>query len=67
MPVVRYNKNGIKTFQYSVMKKPFTFRLDAELMEKARDEADKENRTLTNWIETLIKQRLSEKKDKKGV
>lgn len=43
------------------MKKSYSMRLDTELMEKAKKEADKENRTLTNWIETLIRKELKEK------
>lgn len=37
------------------MKKAVTFRFDAALLEDARRCAVRENRTLTNFIETLIK------------
>jgi hypothetical protein len=33
-----------------------TFRLDPGLLAKARHSAQRENRTLTNFVETLIKQ-----------
>ena len=37
------------------MKKLVTFRLDAELLERARRTAQAENRTLTNFVETVLK------------
>jgi hypothetical protein len=37
------------------MKKAVTFRFDAALLEDARRCAVRENRTLTNFIETLVK------------
>jgi hypothetical protein len=37
------------------MKKAVTFRFDAALLEEARRCAVSENRTLTNFIETLVK------------
>lgn len=42
-------------------KKNFSFRFDKELIELARKQAEKENRTLTNWIETLIKKAIGQK------
>lgn len=38
------------------MKQIVTFRLDPRLLAKARDSAQRENRTLTNFVETLLKQ-----------
>lgn len=40
------------------MKKPVTFRIDQELLDKARKTAQAENRTLTNFVETLLKRRV---------
>lgn len=40
------------------MKKVFSFRFKEDLIEKARKEAKKEDRPLTNWIERLIKKEL---------
>lgn len=37
------------------MKKAVTFRLDAALLEEARAFALRDNRTLTNYIETILK------------
>lgn len=38
------------------MKQIVTFRLDPGLLAKARNSAQRENRTLTNFVETLLKQ-----------
>ena len=38
------------------MKQIVTFRLDPDLLAKARHSARRENRTLTNFVETLLKQ-----------
>ncbi|MGZ3273045.1 MAG: hypothetical protein ACXU82_09290 [Caulobacteraceae bacterium] len=38
------------------MKQVVTFRLDPGLLAKARHSARQENRTLTNFVETLLKQ-----------
>lgn len=43
------------------MKKPFTFRLDADLMEQIRKLAVKENRGLTNFIETIFRNLVKKK------
>lgn len=40
------------------MKKNYSFRFDSDTIEKAKKKAKDENRTLTNWIETLIKEKL---------
>jgi predicted transcriptional regulator len=37
------------------MKQLVTFRLDAELLERVRKMAQAENRTLTNFVETVLK------------
>jgi predicted HicB family RNase H-like nuclease len=37
------------------MKQLVTFRLDAELLERVRRMAQAENRTLTNFVETVLK------------
>lgn len=41
------------------MKKPVTFRIDQDLLEEARRSARAENRTLTNFVETLLKTKVS--------
>ncbi len=41
------------------MKKLVTFRFDADLLIKARQLAQVENRTLTNFIETILKKTLN--------
>jgi hypothetical protein len=40
------------------MKQPVTFRLDRDLLEKARRTAAAENRTLTNFVETVLKRSI---------
>jgi hypothetical protein len=40
------------------MKHPITLRIDPDLLAQAKRMAASENRTLTNFIETLMKQRL---------
>jgi len=40
------------------MKTAITVRLDPELLEAVRVGAERENRTLTNFIETSLKERL---------
>ena len=41
------------------MKKPVTVRVDPELLAAARRCAREENRTLTNFIETVLRQRIA--------
>lgn len=43
------------------MKKLVTFRFDADVLAKARHLAQRDNRTLTNFIETILKQSLAGK------
>jgi hypothetical protein len=40
------------------MKQPITIRLDPELLANARMRAKEENRTLTNFLETALKERF---------
>jgi hypothetical protein len=40
------------------MKQPITIRLDPELLANARIRAKEENRTLTNFLETALKERF---------
>jgi hypothetical protein len=40
------------------MKQPITIRLDPELLANARICAKEENRTLTNFLETVLKERF---------
>jgi len=40
------------------MRKSMTIRLDPEILEQARKHAAAENRTLTNYIETLLRRDL---------
>jgi hypothetical protein len=41
------------------MKKPVTFRFDQELLDRAKLFAKAENRTLTNFLETLMKDKMA--------
>ena len=41
------------------MKKPVTVRVDPELLAEARRCAREENRTLTNFIETVLRQKVA--------
>jgi hypothetical protein len=41
-----------------LMKKPVTFRIEQSLLEQARHSAQAENRTLTNFVETLLKTKV---------
>jgi hypothetical protein len=43
-----------------VVKKPITVRVEAELLTEARRCASQENRTLTNFIETVLRRRIDE-------
>jgi hypothetical protein len=40
------------------MKKPVTFRIEQSLLEQARHSAQAENRTLTNFVKTLLKTKV---------
>jgi hypothetical protein len=40
------------------MRQPVTVRLDPTVLNAARDKADSDNRTLTNYIETLMRKDL---------
>ena len=42
------------------MRKSITMRFDADLLARARLEAARENRTLTNFIETVVRQRVAD-------
>ena len=42
------------------MRKPITMRFDPELLSQARLQAARENRTLTNFIETVVRQRMAD-------
>lgn len=46
-------------------KKPYNFRLDEKLMEQAKKLADKELRSLTNFIESLVQKAVENAKKKK--
>lgn len=41
------------------MRKPMTIRIDTDLLEAAKAQARKENRTVTNYIETVLRRDLS--------
>lgn len=49
-----------------MMRKAVTLRLEPEVLAEARNCARTENRTLTNFIETLVKQRISALKNQRG-
>ena len=42
------------------MRKTITMRFDPDLLAKARQQAARENRTLTNFIETVVRQRVAD-------
>ncbi len=42
------------------MRKPITMRFDPDLLAKAKLKAAWENRTLTNFIETVIRERVAD-------
>ena len=42
------------------MRKTITMRFDPDLLAKARLQAARENRTLTNFIETVVRQRVAD-------
>ena len=42
------------------MKKPLAIRIDADLLANVRDCARLDNRTLTNFIETVLRRRVEE-------
>jgi len=44
------------------MKKPVTMRIDPDLLAKAQEAARRDNRSLTNLVETILKQHV-EKSD----
>ena len=43
------------------MKKLVTFRFDPDLLAKAKKAADRQNRSLTNYVETVLKQAVDER------
>ncbi|MCJ2092070.1 MULTISPECIES: YlcI/YnfO family protein [unclassified Methylobacterium] len=43
------------------MKTPIALRIDPEILAAARECARQDNRTLTNFIETALRQRIAEK------
>lgn len=43
------------------MKTPITVRIDADLLSQARRRAREDNRTLTNFIETVLRQTIAER------
>ena len=42
------------------MRQPMTMRFDLDLLSQARLQAVRENRTLTNFIETAVRQRMAD-------
>lgn len=42
------------------MKKPLAIRIDADLLAAVRDSARRDNRSLTNFIETALRRRVEE-------
>lgn len=41
------------------MRKPITMRFDPDLLVQAKRQAARENRSLTNFIETIVRQRVT--------
>ncbi len=50
----------------SVIKSQFTLRLDLQDHAKIKKLAEKENRSLTNMIETLVKDKINQYENKNG-
>jgi hypothetical protein len=50
--------SGIADVKRHTMKHAITIRIDPELLEQARTCAKQENRTVTNFIETILKERI---------
>ena len=48
------------------MKQMVTIRIDPELLARARECANQENRTLTNFIETVLMERLASPSKKRA-
>ena len=46
-----------------IEKKVLSFRLDEKVIEKLKSLAEKENRTLSNFIETILKNYIQETED----
>ncbi len=44
------------------MKENISIRLDEDLVQQARDAAEKENRTLSNWIEWVVRKFFADQK-----
>ena len=53
-----YGSNTFFLSEFVAMKHPITIRLDPELLANARIRAKEENRTLTNFLETALKERF---------
>lgn len=53
-----YGSNTLSRDGLATMKQPITIRLDPELLAAARIRAKQENRTLTNFLETALKERF---------
>jgi len=49
------------------MKTPVTVRIETQLLDEARRCASEENRTLTNFIETVLRRRVAETSSKAPV
>jgi predicted HicB family RNase H-like nuclease len=50
----------------TMAKKPYNFRFEEKLIEQVQKLADKDNRTLTNFIETLLMKVVEDSKKKKA-
>jgi hypothetical protein len=53
-----YTSNTSSSDGLATMKQPITIRLDPDLLATARIRAKEENRTLTNFLETALKERF---------
>lgn len=54
-----------KTDLSEMAKRQFNFRFDEDLIKLVQKLADKDNRSLTNYIETVLSQKVEEEKAKK--
>jgi hypothetical protein len=54
------SKLEIPPWVISFMRKPITMRFDPDLLTQARRQAARENRSLTNFIETVVRERVTD-------
>jgi|HubBroStandDraft_6_1064221.scaffolds.fasta_scaffold4155974_1 hypothetical protein len=60
MRVLRYASLCTKVFAVAQVKTPVTVRLNPDLLAEVRQSAARDNRSLTNFIETALRERINE-------